>query len=807
MKVSESWLREWVSPNVKTEQLVHLLTMAGLEVDGVEPAAPAFTGVVVGEITAIEAHPDAEKLRVCTVSNGATESQVVCGAKNAALGLKIPFAQVGAELPGGLTIKQAALRGVESAGMLCGASEIGLEDAVDGLLELPNDAVVGQDIREYLNLDDAIIEVDLTPNRGDCLSMNGVARETGVLTVTDVLTPASDAVTASIEDALSVTLSAGEYCPRYAGRVIRNIDLSVSTPLWMREKLRRADVRSIDPVVDVTNYVMIELGQPLHAFDLERISGGIDVRLAQQDECLTLLDEKEVKLNADMLVIADSEKALALAGIMGGNDSAVTTKTQHVFLESAFFVPEIHAGKARNLGMHTDASHRYERGVDSNLQVRAIERATKLLLDIVGGQAGPVTLVEAEQHLKAQQTVVLRESQIKRVLGFAIPAERVLDILARLDLSPVATDGGWTVTVPSHRFDIEIEADLLEELARIYGYDQLPVVPPVAKLVFSERSESVLTSQDFCRNLIAKGYREAITYSFVDPELQQMFQPNEAPVELLNPIASDMAVMRTSILPGLVSAARYNLNRQQTRLQLFETGQGFTVNGQKLDHTPLIAGLLVGQRSAESWLSGRDTNVQKSQSTDVFDFYDIKSHVESLLALRGQAGVKSDVRFVANTDASPVTALHPGQSAKVYLSDVLVGYVGLLHPELLKKLDVEQEIWVFELQLNLISVKKVPKFKELSKFPEVRRDLAIIVDGSVAAGEVVACAREAATEHLVSLIVFDQYSGAGIEEGKQSIGLGITWQNDKRTLNEDEVNTLTDDVVTSLKQRFNASLR
>ena len=470
-------------------------------------------------------------------------------------------------------------------------------------------------------------------------------------------------------------------------------------------------------------------------------------------------------------------------------------------------MPEIHAGKARNLGMHTDASHRYERGVDSNLQVRAIERATELLLNIVGGQAGPVTLVEAEQHLKAQQTVALRESQIKRVLGFAIPAERVLDILARLDLSPVATDSGWTVTVPSHRFDIEIEADLLEELARIYGYDQLPVVPPVAKLVFSERSESVLTSQDFCRNLIAKGYREAITYSFVDPELQQMFQPSEAPVELLNPIASDMAVMRTSILPGLVSAARYNLNRQQTRLQLFETGQGFTVNDQKLDHTPLIAGLLVGQRSSESWLSGRDANVQKSQSTDVFDFYDIKSHVESLLALRGKVGVGSDVHFVANTDASPVTALHPGQSAKVYLGDEFVGYVGLLHPELLKKLDIEQEIWVFELQLNLISVKKVPKFKELSKFPEVRRDLAIIVDGSVAAGEVVACAREAATEHLVSLIVFDQYSGAGIEEGKQSIGLGITWQHDKRTLNEDEVNTLTDDVVASLKQRFNASLR
>ncbi len=807
MKVSESWLREWVSPSVKTKELVHLLTMAGLEVDGVEPAAPAFTGVVVGEIVAIEAHPDAEKLRVCKVSNGETESQIVCGASNAAVGLKIPFAQVGAELPGGLIIKKAKLRGVESFGMLCGASEIGLEDAVDGLLALPNDAVVGQDIRDYLNLDDAVIEVDLTPNRGDCLSMNGVARETGVLTVTDVVAPVIDTVSASIDDSLSIALSAGEYCPRYAGRIIRDVDLTVATPLWMREKLRRADVRSIDPIVDVTNYVMIELGQPLHAFDLDSINGTIDVRLAQQDERLTLLDEKEVQLDADMLVIADENKALALAGIMGGNNSAVTTKTQHVFLESAFFVPEIHAGKARKLGMHTDASHRFERGVDSNLQVRAIERATALLLDIVGGQAGPVTVVESEQHLNAEQTVLLRESQIKRVLGFAIPADRVLDILTRLDLTPVALEDGWQVTVPSHRFDIEIEADLLEELARIYGYEQLPVEPPVAKLVFNQRSESALSSQDFCRHLLAKGYREAITYSFIDPELQQMFNPSAAAVELLNPIASDMAVMRTSILPGLVSAARYNLNRQQSRLKLFETGQGFTTNGQKLNHTPLIAGLLVGQRSPESWLSGRDTNVQKSQSTDVFDFYDIKSDVESLLSLRGVVGVESDVRFVANTGASPVTALHPGQSASVYLGDVLVGYVGLLHPELLKKLDIEQEIWVFEMELNLISVKKVPKFKELSKFPEVRRDLAVVVDGSVAAGDIVECAREAATEHLVSLIVFDQYSGAGIEDGKQSIGLGITWQHDKRTLNEDEVNTLTDGVVASLKQRFKASLR
>lgn len=805
MKVSESWLREWVNPDIQTDKLIHLLTMAGLEVDGVEPAAPKFSGVVVGEIMAIEAHPDAEKLRVCTVSNGDTQSQVVCGAANAAAGIKIPFAQVGAVLPGDMQIKQAKLRGVESSGMLCGASELGLEDTVDGLLVLPNDATVGQDFREYLNLDDPIIEVDLTPNRGDCLSINGVARETGVLTTNDVSAPAIDAVKATIDDVLAVSLSAPEYCPRYAGRIIRDIDLSAETPLWMREKLRRADMRSIDPVVDVTNYVMMELGQPLHAFDLDTLEGDIDVRLANDKEQLVLLDQKELTLDPSMLVIADQKQALALAGIMGGSHSGVSSKTRNVFLESAFFVPEQHAGQARKQGMHTDASHRYERGVDSRLQERALERATALLVGVVGGQAGPITLVDKTKT--KLPTVLLRESQIKRILGFAIPAERVMDILTRLALSPETTDDGWVVTVPSHRFDIAIEADLLEELARIYGYEQLPVEPPVAKMGFSERSEASLSSSSFRRQLIAKGYRETITYSFIDPELHALFNPDTASVELINPLASDMATMRTSILPGMVSAAKYNLNRQQTRLKLFEMGLGFVPDGVKLDQSPLLAGLLCGQRSPETWLRGRESTGQKSQTADVFDFYDIKADVESLLALGGKTGVQSDVRFAVNDGSSPVTALHPGQSADVYLGRQRVGYVGLLHPQLLKKLDLDQEVWVFELQLNLISAKKVPEFKELSKFPEVRRDLAVIVDGSVSAGEVVSCAQEAVTEQLVSLVVFDQYSGAGIENGKQSIGLGLTWQHSKRTLNEDEVNTLTNDVVASLKQRFNASLR
>ena len=803
MKVSESWLREWVDPSETTEQLVHLLTMAGLEVDGVEPAVANFSGVVVGEISAVEAHPDAEKLRVCQVNNGRVETQVVCGASNAAVGARVPFAEVGAVLPGDFLIKQAELRGVVSSGMLCGASELGLEDIVDGLLILHADAPLGQDLRQYLQLDDAIIDVDLTPNRGDCLSINGVARETGVLTQTDVTPPAFCALEPTIDEQRTVTLSAPEHCSRYAGRIIRNVDLSQTSPLWLREKLRRADLRSIDPVVDVTNYVMMELGQPMHAFDLDAIEGDIEVRLARSDERLVLLDDKDQVLSNDLLVIADQQKPLAIAGIMGGKDSGVSNNTQHIFLESAFFTPEKMAGKARQLGLHTDASHRFERGVDRDLQVRAIERASELLLAIVGGEAGPVTVAAAAAQQQSAKTVNLRQTQIKRVLGFAIPSDRVIDILSRLDLQPETIEGGWQVTVPAHRFDIAIEADLLEELARIYGYEQLPVEPPMAQLTFSERAESNVSRRDFSRQLISKGYREAITYSFIDPETQALFDPQAATVELLNPIASDMGVMRSSILPGLVAAAVYNLNRQQTRLKLFETGLGFQQQGEQLDQSPLLAGLLVGQRLPESWLSAREATVQKSQNADLFDFYDIKSDVESLLGLSAE----KTVRFLALDPASPMVALHPGQSAAVYLGQQLVGYVGLLHPQLQKKLNIDQEIWVFELQLNLISTKKVPEFKVLSKFPEVRRDLAIVVDTTITAGEVVDVASKAAGEHLVATVVFDQYSGAGIDEGKHSIGLGLTWQLQERTLNEDEVNALIEDVLASLKQRFNASLR
>lgn len=803
MKASEAWLREWVDPEIGTDELVARLTMAGLEVDAVEPAAAPFSGVVVAEITVVDAHPDAEKLRVCTVDDGSDSYQVVCGAANAAVGLRVPFARIAAQLPGGLLIERAELRGVESSGMLCGAAELGLEDAVDGLMVLPQEAPLGEDFRRYLQLDDAVIELDLTPNRGDCLSIQGVAREIGVLTSTDVSAPAIEAVAASCKDALSVDLAAADYCPRYAGRVIRGVDLQAQTPLWMREKLRRADIRCIDPVVDTTNYVMIELGQPLHAFDLAKLSGDIIVRRAQAGESLTLLDDSQQTLDSDMLVIADQQQALALAGIMGGNDSAVSAETVDIFLESAFFVPHQHAGIARKLGLHTDASHRFERGVDSQLQVRAIERATQLLLAIVGGEAGPVTLAETVDQSAEEEgrTVVLRQSQIQRVLGFAIPAERVVEMLQRLDLSPQPIEGGWQVSVPSHRFDIAIEADLLEELARIYGYDQLPVEPPTLAMQFTEKPESQLPLLRLKQQLLATGYREAITYSFIDAELQRHFDADAEPVTLLNPIASDMATMRSSLLPGLVEAVKYNLNRQQTRLKLFESGLSFqSVDGQ-LQQRARLAGALVGPRRVESWLSKREAT---GKQPDVFDFYDIKADVQSLLAL---AGSRDDDRFVADFAEKPLASLHPGQSARIYRGERSVGVVGLLHPQLQKTLALDSEVWLFELELDLISDKKVPEFKELSKFPEVRRDLAVIVDSAIAAADVVACVRAAAGSDLLSLHVFDQYSGAGIDDGKQSIGLGLTWQHRERTLNESEVNALIDGVVASLQQRFNASLR
>ncbi|WP_447770715.1 phenylalanine--tRNA ligase subunit beta [Pseudomonas kilonensis] len=791
MKFSEQWLRGWVSPQVSRDELVARLSMAGLEVDSVTPAAGDFSGVVVGEVLGTEQHPDADKLRVCQVSNGAQTFQVVCGAPNVRPGLKIPFAMIGAELPGDFKIKKAKLRGVESNGMLCSQAELQIGEGNDGLMELPADAPVGQDIREYLGLDDASIEVDLTPNRGDCLSLAGLAREVGALYAAPVTRPVVASVPAVHDEVRSIEVLAPAACPRYLGRVIRNVDLSKPTPLWMVERLRRADVRSIDAAVDITNYVMLELGQPLHAFDLAEINGGIRVRMADEGEKLVLLDGQEVTLRSDTLVIADHARALAIAGVMGGEHSGVSATTRDVFLESAFFDQIAVAGKARSYGLHTDASHRYERGVDWQLAREAMERATGLLLDITGGEAGPIIETVSEQHLPKIAPVTLRAQRITQMLGMEMDPVEVERLLSALGLNISADGAGqWHVEVPSHRFDISLEVDLIEELARLYGYNRLPVRYPQARLAPQAKAEARSDLPELRRLLVARGYQEAITYSFIDPRQFELFNPGVDPLLLANPISNDMAAMRSSLWPGLVKSLQHNLNRQQDRVRLFESGLRFVGQLDGLKQEPMLAGVVCGSRLPEGWAQGRD----------VVDFFDVKADVEAVL---GFAGALDAFTFVPGKHP----ALHPGQTARIERDGREVGYVGAIHPELSKTLGLDRPVFVFELVLAEVALGKMPKFQELSRFPEVRRDLALLADRDVASSAVLEVIRENAGEWLTDLRLFDVYQGKGIDPHRKSLAVGLTWQHPSRTLNDDEVNTATQNILTSLETRLNATLR
>jgi phenylalanyl-tRNA synthetase beta chain len=795
MKISEQWLREWVNPSVTTDELVEQITMAGLEVDGTEPVAGEFTGVVVGEIISIEQHPDADKLRVCQVAGGLEVVQVVCGAPNARTGLKIPYATVGARLPSdepkGFKIKKAKLRGVESFGMLCAEKELGLSDANEGLMELAADAPVGLDIREYLDLNDTVIEVDLTPNRADCLSIAGIARDTAVLYKSEVAEPEITAVAAQIDDVFPVEIEAGADCARYVGRVIRGVDVTAASPLWMQEKLRRSGIRSIDAVVDVTNYVLIELGQPMHAFDLSLLQGGIRVRHAEQGEKITLLDSQELMLNAGSLVIADHHQPVALAGIMGGDATAVKSSTQDIFLEAAFFVPVKIAGRARSYGLHTDSSHRFERGVDYQLQVKAMERATALLLDIVGGKPGPLIEAVSEPNLPVATAIELRQARIKKLLGLDIERVEVTDMLVRLGLAVTETDQGWSVIAPSWRFDIAIEADLLEEIARIYGYNRLPVTTIHADLSLKAKSETKLGLKLIKRQLVAKGYQEAITYCFVEPKAQKLICPDDEAVALANPISADMSVMRTSLWPGLLNAMEHNLNRQRSRVRLFESGLRFIPqeNGLPLQDA-MLAGAITGRREPESW----------SENGELVDYYDLKGDLESVLALTGNT---TEVSFSKGEHP----ALHPGQTASIVHEGNVVGHIGAMHPELQKKLGFSQNIYLFEVKLSAITKAELPKFTELSKFPEVRRDLAILINRDIEAKSVIDAVQEVAGDELINLRLFDIYEGKGIDLKEKSLALGLTYQHSSRTLNEDEVNTSVDRVVSQLQDRFKATLR
>ncbi|CAD5109878.1 phenylalanine--tRNA ligase subunit beta [Zestomonas carbonaria] len=791
MKFSEQWLRSWVNPQVSRDELVARLSMVGLEVDSVTPAAGVFSGVVVGEVLSTEQHPDADKLRVCQVSNGRESFQVVCGAPNVRPGLKIPFAMIGAELPGDFKIKKAKLRGVESNGMLCSASELQISDDNSGLMELAGDAPVGEDIRIYLGLDDASIELGLTPNRGDCLSLAGLAREVGAIYAVPVSPVVTAPVAASHDEVRPVEVLAPKACPRYLGRVIRNVDLSRPTPLWMVERLRRSDIRSIDAAVDITNYVMLELGQPMHAFDLAEISGGIRVRMAEEGEKLVLLDGQEVSLRSDTLVIADHQRALAIAGVMGGEHSGVSDKTRDLFLESAFFDTIAIAGKARSYGLHTDSSHRFERGVDSQLARTAMERATALLLEIVGGEAGPIVEAVSESDLPKVAPITLRAERISQMLGMDMEAAEVERLLSALGLGVNAQGAGlWQVSVPSHRFDISLEVDLIEELGRLYGYNRLPVRYPQARLAPKTRAEARAELPALRRLLVARGYQEAITYSFIDPKLFALFTPGVEPLQLANPISADMAAMRSSLWPGLVKALQHNLNRQQSRVRLFESGLRFVGQLPGLKQEAMLAGVISGGRLPEGWAHGRE-NV---------DFYDLKADVEALL---GYAGAPESFSFVPGEHP----ALHPGQTARVEREGRLVGFIGAIHPELAKTLDLEQPVFLFELVLAEIAEGRMPAFSELSRFPEVRRDLAILVDRDVAAEAVLETIRSSAGEWLTELRLFDVYHGKGIDPHRKSLAVGLTWQHPSRTLNDDEVSSTTQNILASLEERFNATLR
>ena len=804
MQFSELWLREWANPTLETQELVDQITMAGLEVDAIEAAAGEFSGIVVAQIVSFEKHPEADKLNVCKVTDGSEEFQIVCGAPNVREGMVIPFAKIGAVLPGDFKIKKAKLRGVESFGMLCAEEEMGIADKSDGLWDLPADAPLGVCMREYLGLtrdgrDDKIIDVDLTPNRGDCLSIAGLSREVGVLNKVDVTAPVIEAVAATIDTAIDVQLQAPDACPRYVGRVIKGINIKAASPLWMQEKLRRSGIRSIDPVVDVTNFILLELGQPMHAFDLAKLDGGIIVRKATQDETLVLLDDQEIKLNSDTLVIADNSKALAMAGVMGGAESGVNAETtQDILLESAYFNPIAIAGKARNYGLHTDSSHRFERGVDFELQRTAIERATTLLLEIVGGEAGPVVEKTSEADLPSCAEITLVEASIEKMLGLTIEAGEVEEILTRLGMKISSIEGGWKVIAPSYRFDMAIEADLIEELARIYGYNRLPVRTPMAATPLLPVPENELAMKDVRRQLVGRGYQEAITYSFVDPATQKLLDPEVAPLALANPISADLSVMRTNLWAGLVQTAVHNIKRQQPRVRLFETGLSFVPQPGKdpsnLDESlvqdPKLAMLLTGTRTEQSWSEG-DQNV---------DFFDLKGDFESLIA---RTGSQARYSFVPAEHPS----LQPGQTASIQLDGIAVGWIGALHPNLSKPLGLKQAVYLLEISLKAVRQVEVPTFKPLSKFPGMSRDLALVVTDSTSVADVMSLIREKAGDYLTKLNLFDIYQGKGIDPDRKSLALGLTWQHPSRTLNEEEVNEAVDNVLAHLADRIDAQLR
>ena len=788
MKISENWLREWVNPKITTDELVEQLTMLGLEVDAALAAAGDFSKVVIAEILSIEKHPDADKLNICQVDAGTSENlQIVCGAPNARKGLKSALAMIGAVLPGNFKIKKSKLRGQESNGMLCSNIELGLSDDHSGILELPSDAPVGTDIREYFELNDAIIDIDLTPNRADCFCVKGIAIDVACLNEMPLTMPVIEPVDATIDDKIEVKLTAKQQSPRYLCRVINNIDNTKQTPIWMQEKLRRSGIRAIHPVVDVTNYVMLELGQPMHGFDKASIDGAIEVKMASKGDKFTLLDGKEVVLDESYLMIADNQKYLAIAGVMGGLNSGCNQGTKDIVLESAYFNPATIMGKSRDLGIFTESALRFERGVDAYLQEQAMHRATQLILAICGGEVGPVIEAKAEECIPQAKTITLTADKLKRVLGFTVDKQKVTSILEGLNMQVEEGEDSWKVIAPTSRFDMDIEEDLIEEVVRLIGYDKMPSQNLFGDSIIMQLPEAIISTNYIKNQLTTLGYTEVINYSFVSRKQLETLNVAEGSIALKNPLTEEFAIMRTSLLPGMLETVKYNLRRQNESVKLFESGHVFHKDECIVEDEKLI-GICTGKRHLEHW----------SMSKENIDFFDIKGDLENLLA-----NTKASYYFVK----SSLDYLHPGQQAEIKLGGNSIGWIGQVHPQICHKIGIKKPVYAFELFINNIKQSTLPSFKEISKFPSVRRDIAMIANNDISYQEIKTLVVKETGDLLKNIFVFDEYQGENIRVGNRSLAIGIVLQQNNSTFEDKEVDKLMAKVVSSLKVNLGVEIR
>ena len=797
MKCSETWLREWVNPSLPREALCDALTMAGLEVEELAPVAKPFSHVVVGQVMTVEKHQESDRLTLCEVDVGESSLlKIVCGASNVRQGIRVPVAMINAVLPNGMEIKSTTIRGAVSEGMLCSSTELGLSEESQGLMILPEDAPIGEDIRKYLLLDDYTIDVSLTPNRGDCLSVRGLSREISAITTAKINLPKINPIEARSKNTLPVYVFAKAECPRYVGRMIQGINATAETPVWLKERLSRSGIRSISIVVDVTNYVMLELGQPLHAFDLDKINGQIQVRISAQNEKISLLDGTDKVLDQETLVIADELSPLAIAGVMGGLDSSVTLETKNIFLESAFFSPATIARQRQTYQLNSDSAHRFERGVDPTIQREAIERATKLIIEIAGGVPGEIVEESSESNLPGIREIQLALSQVSAVLGMEISANDIEKIFKSLhfDFKKVkdgmANDEAWIVTVPSYRFDLTIPEDLIEEIARLYGYDRIPTYSLSSRLQATVSNQPINKLHKLKQLMSDLGYHEIITYSFVDSNLQNLLDPHEDPVTLLNPMSAEMGVMRTNLWPGLLSTMLYNKSRQQNRIRLFETGLCFLKRGDQISQEPKVAGLMTGYAYPEQWgITARSC-----------DFYDMKGDVENII--RSACG-QSEITFKPANHP----ALHPGRTAEINLNDKKIGIVGDLHPSVKQAMDVSDSVILFEIDQNMIEMSKKIDVQEISKFPEIRRDIAILVKHTIPSKDIQDTIKSVAGNWLKDVFIFDVYCGKGISPDVKSIAVGLIFQHPTRTLVDDEIADLTGRIVAALTGQLGAELR